>query len=248
MALPRAATPGRPVQPLRNPDMRFGMLTPDTRSRPTATCGKAETGRYRSRLSLLVLVCPGLAAREREIVGVGNGAPFRLMIGRDLVGDAVPLAIGDRLLLAVELKTQLLAHVAGTGPAHQRLHGARLFRLVVQHPFARLGRTGLHRRTGRLVDACHHRRFPSPGLLVQSRCSVVPQCRTVLVGAAGFEPATWSTQNSRATRLRYAPPVGTVGRRRDACATRYTLRRNPASAGMRRNASGFAVKVLQPNK
>ena len=25
------------------------------------------------------------------------------------------------------------------------------------------------------------------------------------VGAAGFEPATWSTQNSRATRLRYAP-------------------------------------------
>jgi hypothetical protein len=28
----------------------------------------------------------------------------------------------------------------------------------------------------------------------------------LLVGAAGFEPATWSTQNSRATRLRYAPP------------------------------------------
>src|SRR5262249_29878401 len=28
---------------------------------------------------------------------------------------------------------------------------------------------------------------------------------TLLVGAAGFEPATWSTQNSRATRLRYAP-------------------------------------------
>ena len=28
----------------------------------------------------------------------------------------------------------------------------------------------------------------------------------LLVGAAGFEPATWSTQNSRATRLRYTPP------------------------------------------
>src|SRR5215204_5400193 len=26
-----------------------------------------------------------------------------------------------------------------------------------------------------------------------------------MVGAAGFEPTTWSTQNSRATRLRYAP-------------------------------------------
>ena len=28
--------------------------------------------------------------------------------------------------------------------------------------------------------------------------------------AAGFEPATWSTQNSRATRLRYAPPCAVV--------------------------------------
>jgi hypothetical protein len=28
-----------------------------------------------------------------------------------------------------------------------------------------------------------------------------------LVGAAGFEPATCSTQNCRATRLRYTPPV-----------------------------------------
>src|SRR5216684_784858 len=30
-----------------------------------------------------------------------------------------------------------------------------------------------------------------------------------VVGAAGFEPATWSTQNSRATRLRYAPVPAT---------------------------------------
>jgi hypothetical protein len=28
-----------------------------------------------------------------------------------------------------------------------------------------------------------------------------------VVGAAGFEPATCSTQNCRATRLRYTPPV-----------------------------------------
>src|SRR5215471_5828057 len=32
-----------------------------------------------------------------------------------------------------------------------------------------------------------------------------------LVGAAGFEPATWSTQNSRATRLRYAPGLSRRG-------------------------------------
>src|ERR1700731_1086118 len=40
-----------------------------------------------------------------------------------------------------------------------------------------------------------------------TRCAeLVPTPPTApLVGAAGFEQATWSTQNSRATRLRYAP-------------------------------------------
>src|SRR5947207_14651347 len=55
-----------------------------------------------------------------------------------------------------------------------------------------------------------------------------------LVGAAGFEPATWSTQNSRATRLRYAPP--------DAAATIC-----PASitrfAKAQQAAGGFAERV-----
>src|SRR5262249_45647293 len=38
------------------------------------------------------------------------------------------------------------------------------------------------------------------------RIDIVQVCqRGGVVGAAGFEPATWSTQNSRATRLRYAP-------------------------------------------
>src|SRR5262249_37888716 len=32
-----------------------------------------------------------------------------------------------------------------------------------------------------------------------------PKSLILLVGATGFEPVTWSTQNSRATRLRYAP-------------------------------------------
>src|SRR5258707_15617587 len=38
------------------------------------------------------------------------------------------------------------------------------------------------------------------------------KCLILLVGAAGFEPATWSTQNSRATRLRYTPP-GSMGKK-----------------------------------
>src|ERR1700704_2293530 len=40
-------------------------------------------------------------------------------------------------------------------------------------------------------------------VMVCRSCSL-SKCRG-MVGVAGFEPATWSTQNSRATRLRYTP-------------------------------------------
>src|SRR5580698_8023065 len=49
-----------------------------------------------------------------------------------------------------------------------------------------------------------------------------------LVGAAGFEPATCSTQNCRATRLRYTPPVAACG---------YIVRPPPASRTARRARS-----------
>jgi hypothetical protein len=48
-----------------------------------------------------------------------------------------------------------------------------------------------------------------------------------MVGAAGFEPATWSTQNSRATRLRYTPMGSRVWH---ALPFRYTLRKIAATA------------------
>src|SRR5262245_27383777 len=150
---------------------------------------------------------PGIAAVEGEIVGVGDAAPHRRLGLKDLVGDAEAIAVGDRLLLSVETQLHLLAHVAGARPAHQRLDLARLFRLVVEHPFLGLGVAGLHRSLRRLVDACGH--GPSSALVRMDE----------LVGAAGFEPATWSTQNSRATRLRYAP----------APPASYTVRFAPAS-------------------
>src|SRR6266705_6342007 len=62
--------------------------------------------------------------------------------------------------------------------------------------------------------------------------------RRRMVGAAGFEPATWSTQNSRATRLRYAPPHESLTR---AGAVRYTLHLQPASSAQRRN-NGCATR------
>src|SRR5499433_3905754 len=135
---------------------------------------------------------PGIAAVDGEIVGVGDAAPLNRLGFEELVGNAVALAIGDRFLGTLEAQLHLLTHVARARPAHQRLDLARLFRLVLEHPFLGLGRAGLHRGPRGLVDACDH------GLSL-ARAS------KYMVGAAGFEPATWSTQNSRATRLRYAP-------------------------------------------
>src|SRR3954451_4412833 len=132
---------------------------------------------------------PGAAALEGEIVGIGQSAPRRPRLRLEhLTGDAVALAISDRFLGAVELQVNLLAHVARTGPAHQRLDLARLFRLVIEHPFLGLAGAGLHRSLRGLVDAGRH---DALSLVLTSKCRG-------MVGAAGFEPATWSTQNSRA--------------------------------------------------
>ena len=77
-----------------------------------------------------------------------------------LIGDAVALAIGDRLFLAGKAQAHLLAHVAGRGPAHQRLDLARLLGLEIEHPGLGLGEARLHGGLGRLVDACGHDAMP----------------------------------------------------------------------------------------
>jgi hypothetical protein len=68
----------------------------------------------------------------------------------------VALAIGHRFLLAGKAQPQLLAHVAGGGPAHQRLDFARLFRLEIEYPGLGIGKAGLHGGLGGLVDTCGH--------------------------------------------------------------------------------------------
>src|SRR6188472_1741141 len=99
---------------------------------------------------------PGIAPVEGEIVGVGyDAARWRLGM-KNLIGDAVALAIGGCLFEGVEAQVHLLAHVARTSPAHQRLDLARLFGLVIEHPFLGLAGAGLHRSLRGLVDAGRH--------------------------------------------------------------------------------------------
>src|SRR5262249_50334748 len=135
---------------------------------------------------------PGIATVGGEIVGVRQAAAHGRLGLEDLIGNAETLAVGDRFLRSVEAQLHLLTHITRTRPAHQRLDLARLFRLLVEHPFLGLGGARLHRSLRGLVDTRRHDRS-------------LARSRTNMVGAAGFEPATWSTQNSRATRLRYAP-------------------------------------------
>ncbi len=106
-------------------------------------------------------VRPGIAPVEGEIVRIGHRAPRRRRALEHLVGDAVALAIGDRLVFAGKAQAQLLARVARRRPAHQRLDLARLFRLEIHRPGLGPGLARLHGGLGRLVDACAHAAIPS---------------------------------------------------------------------------------------
>src|SRR5262245_33526101 len=77
---------------------------------------------------------PGLRPSVPEIVGVGKLLRLAFMRLEDLVGDAVPLGVGDRLLARVELEPDLAPRVVGRGVAHQRVDLRRHLRLPLQHP------------------------------------------------------------------------------------------------------------------
>src|SRR5262249_1122157 len=130
-----------------------------------------------------------------------------------------------RLVLGLEPQSNLLVHIRRRSPAHERLDLAGFLRHVFEHPFLRLGGARLHGGPRRFVDAREH------GLVLTNPRGVhLPAAFAPLVGAAGFEPATWSTQNSRATRLRYAPPDAAGGRSARLSITRFSAPRQ-ANAG-----------------
>src|ERR1700722_20191377 len=104
----------------------------------------------------LTLVGPGFDAPERKVIGIGGLPAGRLLRFKHLIGDALAFAIRHGVFLGVEVNGELLLHFAGAGPAHQRLDGPRLFRLIIELPFPRFGDPRLHRVFGGLKDACDH--------------------------------------------------------------------------------------------
>lgn len=75
--------------------------------------GATENGRPDLRISQLTLVRPGIAALEGKIVRVGHDAPLPRGLVKHLIGEAVALAIGHRLLFRAKPQPQLLTHIAG---------------------------------------------------------------------------------------------------------------------------------------
>jgi len=83
---------------------------------------------------------PGVTALEGKIVRVRHDGSFQRYGLSYLVRDPPALAIGNRRFLAVEVQAQLLAHVAGRGPAHQRLDLPRCFGFKIEHPGLGIGK------------------------------------------------------------------------------------------------------------
>src|SRR6478752_5566033 len=109
---------------------------------------------------------PGHLAVELEIIRIGLGLWGGQVRFEQLVGNIVRLGIGDRLLRRVEFQRELLAHVAGRGPAHQGIDGAGTFRLIVQQPLLGAGLARLHGILGWSVNARTH---VKPLILYQKR-------------------------------------------------------------------------------
>src|SRR5581483_2240430 len=103
-----------------------------------------------------MLMGPRLAAAKCEIISIGHLATRRFFRLKNLVGDALTLAIGHGLLFRLEAKGNLLLHVGRTGPSHQRFDDARLLRFVVKLPFHGLGPPRLHGVLGGLKNSSDH--------------------------------------------------------------------------------------------
>ncbi len=139
------------------PEERFvSLLRQRARHAGTQSGGRRALAPARQPADFTQSMGPGVAPVEGEIVRIGHRAPGDRLGFEHLVGDAVALAIGDRLVLAGKAQAHLLAHVAGRGPAHQRLDLARLLGLEIERPALGIGQPRLHGGLGRLIDACGH--------------------------------------------------------------------------------------------
>src|SRR5581483_5425224 len=163
----RRSAPGSRKPPTPSPWSAWAAITGKAscsdsqcrRSASSRSCASAPPARANSwpeAHAWRALMGPRVTPVKCKIVGIGDDAPRLRLCLENFVGQAVALAIGDRLFLGVETQAHLLTHVAGGSPAHQGLDLTRLVRLEIEHPVLRVGLAGLHGGFCRLVDARGH--------------------------------------------------------------------------------------------
>src|SRR5258708_17744758 len=94
---------------------------------------------------LAPLVGPGFDAPKCEIIGIGGWPALRLLRFNHLIGNGPALAIVHGFFLGLEVNVDLPLHVAGAGPAHQRLDHFPLPGLLFAPPVLGFGPPPLSR-------------------------------------------------------------------------------------------------------
>src|SRR5258706_3215601 len=117
-------------------------------------------------------VGPGDLAIEAEIVGIGFRLGGKFVRFEDLKRNRVLLRIGDGFVQRIEIQAHLLAHVRGSGPAHQRVDLASARGLELELPSLGAVLPRLHRVSCGLKDADQH------GTLRYEQSSFIPTIPT----------------------------------------------------------------------
>jgi hypothetical protein len=91
-----------------------------------------------------------------KIIGIRNGLPGPRLGIFQPVCYGIFLCISNGFFFRRKAQPHLCSHVAGAGPAHQRINLTRTFGFEFKHPIAGLGEARLRRRFSRAVNACAH--------------------------------------------------------------------------------------------
>ena len=139
--------------------IRCGCFLPDLTRLANANARPTPGGAYGGALARMQESMNHAQAREAQsakIVSVSLQLepPWRCLM--DLCGNSATRGIRQRFLARCECKLHLLAHVPGSGPAHQRIRPLCFGRRKFKEPLVGVRPAGLHGILGALKDSGGH--------------------------------------------------------------------------------------------